>query len=45
LVERGFDCKEMNVGWQEWTAAGLPTEKGDTASAPEPSAERRRPTA
>jgi len=26
LAERGFDTKEMNVGWAEWTQADLPTE-------------------
>ncbi len=25
MAERGFFVKEMNAGWAEWTAAGLPT--------------------
>jgi 3-mercaptopyruvate sulfurtransferase SseA len=28
LAEHGFDVKEMNVGWNDWKEAGLPTEKG-----------------
>jgi hypothetical protein len=32
LAERGFDSKEMNIGWQEWIEAGLPTEAGVAAA-------------
>jgi hypothetical protein len=28
LAEQGFNVKELNVGWQEWTADSLPTEPG-----------------
>ncbi len=28
LAELGFFAKEMNAGWAEWTAAGLPIHKG-----------------
>jgi 3-mercaptopyruvate sulfurtransferase SseA len=28
LAERGFDVKELNVGWNEWTQEGLPVERG-----------------
>jgi rhodanese-related sulfurtransferase len=28
LAERGLDVKELNVGWSEWVADKLPTEKG-----------------
>ena len=26
LAERGFDVREMNAGWREWTAQGFPVE-------------------
>jgi hypothetical protein len=32
LAERGLDSKELNIGWQEWIADGLPTEKASTAT-------------
>jgi hypothetical protein len=28
LAERGFQVREMNVGWSEWTQEGLPVEHG-----------------
>jgi hypothetical protein len=32
LAERGFDVRELNVGWKEWKAEGLPTEAGRVES-------------
>jgi len=29
LAELGFFVKEMNAGWREWTAEGLPTHQGE----------------
>ena len=26
LTERGFDVRELNAGWREWTAQGFPVE-------------------
>ncbi|MDW7711459.1 MAG: hypothetical protein SCH98_13385 [Deferrisomatales bacterium] len=28
MAEMGFFAKELNAGWAEWTAAGLPTHQG-----------------
>jgi hypothetical protein len=28
LAERGFDVRELNAGWREWTALGYPLEIG-----------------
>jgi hypothetical protein len=28
LAEQGFFCKELNIGWKEWTANRHPTHAG-----------------
>jgi hypothetical protein len=29
LAERGFFVREMNVGWHEWVAEGLPVKRAE----------------